>query len=358
MKSALIRADGSQHLGLGHVMRCLAFAQGLRKTGVESLFITRNYEQRIVEIIHRHKFDTEPMPVKHGFTEDLRLTSELANQFSATLIITDLCTIDTLSNLVGYSEYLQGLKDTGRFLITIDDFNEIAFPSDIVVNPNYGAEKMNYPPEGHSIKFLLGPAYFIFRLEFIKAAGVNRETRNDAHNILVTMGGSDLLDLTVKVAGALKRLIRLRRALNVQIVLGPGYPDSIRREVNEIFSNFSGNLQLLQGSDNMAGLMLWSDLAITGGGLTKYETAVTGTPSIIISQVPHQEELAKEFEKEGTALNLGFGTRVSEEEIAEAVANLLGNNALRAEMSRMGKKLVDGKGIEHIISEIPQEVWS
>ena len=358
MKSALIRADGSQNLGLGHVMRCLAFAQGLRKTGVESLFVTRNYEQKIAEIIHRHKFDIEPMPTKHGFKEDLRMTSELATQHTATLIITDLCNSNTLPNLAGYSEYLQGLKDTGMFLITIDDLNKIAFPSDIVVNPNYGAEKMDYPPQACGTRFLLGPAYFLFRLEFIEVAGVNRETRKDAQNILITMGGSDLLDLTVKVARALKSLPHLQRALNVQIVLGPGYPDSIRQEVSEIFNNFPGNLQLLQVSDNMAGLMLWSDLAITGGGLTKYETAVTGTPSIIISQVPHQEKLAKEFEKEGTALNLGLGTRVSEEKIAGAVVNLLENGTLRAEMGRMGRKLVDGRGIERIISEIPQEVLS
>ena len=102
--------------------------------------------------------------------------------------------------------------------------------------------------------------------------------------------------------------------------------------------------------------MLWSDLAITGGGLTKYETAVTGTPSVIISQVAHQAELAKEFEREGTALHLGLGSKVGEEDIAQAVERLLRDDALRAEMSKRGKRLVDGKGIERIISEIPQEV--
>ena len=104
--------------------------------------------------------------------------------------------------------------------------------------------------------------------------------------------------------------------------------------------------------------MLLSDLAITGGGLTKYETAVTGTPSIILSQVAHQVDLAEEFEKEGTALNLGLGTEVSQEDITEAVTRLSGDGALRAEMSRRGKRLVDGRGVERIISEIPQEVLS
>lgn len=355
MSVALFRADGSQHLGLGHIMRCLGFAQGLEKIGVSSVFVIRDYESNVAEVIQQYGYGVESIPESCDVKEDLHLTSELANQHNAELIITDLCNSDTLANPGEYRRYLQGLKDTGKFLITIDDLNEMAFPSDIVVNPNYGAEKMSYRLNG-STKFLLGPAYFIFRQEFMKAVKTKREIRKDAHNILVTMGGSDPLRFTVKVARALKGLrIAL---LNLRIMLGPGYPDSIRQEANKALDDFRGNYQLLRGSDSMAELMLWADLAITGGGLTKYETAFTGTPSIIISQVSHQAELAAEFEKEGTALNLGLGTRVNEGKIAEAVANLLRNDTLRAEMSKRGRKLVDGRGIERIISEIPQEVWS
>lgn len=40
----------------------------------------------------------------------------------------------------------------------------------------------------------------------------------------------------------------------------------------------------------------------------------------------------------------------------EAVRKLLRDDALRAKMSKRGRKLVDGKGIERIISEIPQQI--
>ena len=356
MNTALFRADGSQHLGLGHIMRCLAFAQGLEKIGAGSVFVIRDYDHKIRELIQRYGYDVETMPKDCSFREDASLTSKLADQDRAKLIVTDLGNVDTLANLGEYGEYLQGLKDTGKLLITIDGLNEIPFPADIVINPNYGAENRNYD-FGGSTKFLLGPAYFIFRQEFVEAAKVNREITTDVQNILVTMGGSDLLALTLKVARALIKLGRTSN-LNLRIVLGIDCTDSRKRELAEILRDFGGIYELIQGSDEIAKLMLWSDLAITGGGLTKYETAVTGTPSIIISQVAHQADLAKEFEREGTALNLGLGSRVSEENIAEAAEKLLGDDALRAEMSRRGKKLVDGKGNERVISEIPGEVWS
>ena len=352
----LIRTDGSRQLGLGHIMRSLAFAQGLKNVGVRSIFVIKDYEQRVAEIIQRYKCSVEPIPKSCSFQEDLLLTSEFANRYAAKLIITDLCNVDTLANLGEYGKYLQGLKDKSKFLITIDDLNEMCFPSDIVLNPNYGAENLNYE-SNKSTKFLLGPAYFIFRQEFIEAAKVDREIKKDAQNILVTMGGSDLLGLTLKVAGALTKLGRTAN-LNLRIVLGIDYTDSKKREVTEILEEFAGTHELIQGNDDMARLMLWSDLAITGGGLTKYETAVTGTPSIIISQVAHQVDLAKEFEKEETALNLGLGTGLSEEDIAEAVARLLRDDALRAKMSMRGRQLVDGKGIERILSQIPREVFS
>ena len=106
----------------------------------------------------------------------------------------------------------------------------------------------------------------------------------------------------------------------------------------------------------MAELMLRSDLAITSGGLTKYETAVTGTPSIIISHFDREAAAAKEFEKGGTTLHLGLVSEVDEEDIVRAIERLLEDYALRVDMSQKGRNLVDGKGVERITAEIPRSV--
>jgi spore coat polysaccharide biosynthesis predicted glycosyltransferase SpsG len=318
-------------------MRCLALAGGLQEKGAESVFVIRDYEPEVAELVWRYHCSVDTIPHSCGFQQDLLLTSGFAHQYKAQLIITDLSNVDTLTKLGEYREYLHGLKNTGKFLLTIDDLNEMHFPSDILVNPNYGAEKMEYTA-GKNTKFLLGPAYFIFREEFIRAAGVSRVINKYARNILVTMGGTDLLGLTSKVARALTRP-GTGTDLNLKIVLGFDYSESGKKELQAILDDFRF-CEMIQGSDNMAELMLWADLAITAGGLTKYETAVTGTPSIIISQVAHQADLALEFAREGTALNMGIGAQVTEQDIAEAVSRLLRDDALRAKMSANGKKLV------------------
>ncbi len=355
-KLALFRADGSLHLGMGHIMRCLGFAQGFEKVGVNSIFVIRDYEQEVTELIRCYEYGVEMIPRDWSFEEDASLTLKLAHLHDVNLIVTDLCNTDILKRLDEYGDYLQRLKDQAKFLITIDDLNVIPFPSDIVINPNCGAENMGYD-FGQGTKFLLGPAYFIFREGFIESTRTNREIKGEARNILVSMGGSDPFNLTVKIARALTK-IEVAPKLNLRIALGLSAPVSAKQEVGEILKNFAGNYELIQGSDNMAKLMLWSDLAITSDGLTKYETAVTGTPSIIIARFEHQSELMKEFEKKEAALNLGFGSKVDEKAIVEAVEKLLKDDALRKEMSKRGKKLVDGRGVERIISAIPQEVWA
>jgi len=97
-------------------------------------------------------------------------------------------------------------------------------------------------------------------------------------------------------------------------------------------------------------------LAITGGGLTKYETAVTGTPSIAISHFDEEAKRTEEFARGGSILHLGLISEIRQEDVAEATNRLLEDYALRAEMSKRGRNLVDGKGIERIISEIPQQI--
>jgi UDP-2,4-diacetamido-2,4,6-trideoxy-beta-L-altropyranose hydrolase len=355
-KTLVIRADAYAQIGLGHVMRCLALAQELEKRNVRPTFIIRDYDRKIKELIQRYEYNVETIPADCNWAEDLRLTLNITDRYGAKTIITDLSHAGTLTHQSEYGAYLQELKDKRKFLVTIDDLNEMSFPSDIVINPNCGAENGNYP-SGGSTKFLLGPAYFIFRPEFIAAAGVKREITKEAVNVLVAMSGSDPLDFTGKVAGALAKSGKIS-GLHLRIVLGIDYTESRKRNLNKTLKNYPGTCELIQGGDKLAELMLWSDLVITGAGLTKYEAAVTGTPSIIIPQYDHLVKLAEKFARSGATLNLGLGDKLEDEAIAEAVARLLGDASLRAEMSRKGRALVDGRGIERIISEIPSEVWS
>jgi UDP-2,4-diacetamido-2,4,6-trideoxy-beta-L-altropyranose hydrolase len=356
MKIPLIRADGNTDIGMGHIMRCLALAQRLEKTGIRPVFIVRDYDRKISELVRRYGYDTETIPADGGWNEELRLTSEYAGQYNTGLVITDIGHVGALADKNGYAAYLKGLRDAGKFLVTIDDIIDISFPSNIVINPHYGAENRGYATSAGT-RFLLGPAYFIFRSEFIAAAGRGRETKEKASNVLVAIGGSDPLDLTGKVVRALVKS-KTTRGLYLHIAPGMVIAESKKLELEKLLKDYPGEYDIIESSDDMAKLMLVSDIIITGGGLTKYEAAVTGTPCVIIPQYDYLVKLAEDFEKTGAALNLGSGGKISDEDITGAVAGLLGDAARRREMSRRGKELVDGRGIDRIIAEIPEEVRS
>jgi len=331
-------------------MRCLAFAQGLARKRAESIFVIRDYEPRVAGLIRDYGYNVEIIPGDSSFARDAFLTTEFVSKYSAELVITDLSHTDNLASLDKYSRYFPALSAAQIFMINIDDLIRINFPYDIQIIPYYGAENINSRPHD-STKLLLGPAYFIFRQEFIEAAGVSRQIKEDAQNILVTMGGSDPLNLTMKIAKALLRLDKT--SLNIRIVIGAGFAASARQELEKILKNYKGNCEFLMGSNNMAQLMLWSDLAVTGGGLTKYETAVTGTPNIIISHFDQEAARTREFEGGGSTLHLGLISEINEHDMVESIERLLKDHALRTEMSQRGRNMVDGKGMERIISEIP-----
>ena len=360
-RRVIFRADGSSRLGIGHIMRCIALAQGLRKIGINSIFIIRGYEQKIIELVQNNDYDVEIIPKNNSLIEDASLTLNFASRYCANVIIIDMSNTDTLTNLDAYKRYLQTLKSNRKFLVTIDGLdedcssNKIPIPSGIVVIPYLGAENRKYKSHGNT-NYLLGPAYFIFRDEFIKAARIKREINREAQNILVTMGGSDPSALTVKIANALVKLNRI--SLNLRFVIGPGFNISISQELKIILADFNGNYELVIENFDMAELMFWSDLAIISNGLTKYETAVTGTPSIVISYNDFREKIVDEFERYGSTLYLGQGKNIYEDDIAKVVNSLLDDNGLRRQMSKKGRNLVDGKGAERVISQIPTKLLS
>jgi spore coat polysaccharide biosynthesis predicted glycosyltransferase SpsG len=106
----------------------------------------------------------------------------------------------------------------------------------------------------------------------------------------------------------------------------------------------------------MAELMLWADLAIIGDGLTKYEAAVTGTPSLMVSRPGSPSKLNRAFAETGATHSLGLWTELEVERLSETIHQALRDHSWRAKLSRKGKALVDGRGRERILESIPNEL--
>ena len=362
MKTAIIRADGSPHLGMGHIMRCVAVAAGLAEIGIKPIFVIKSFDPCVAGVIRSQGYDVEEISCDGSYDsscdwtylDDARTTREIGTRVGAGLMVIDVCHRPALANVEELLAYHSALAP-GFFTVGIASGELMDLPADVVVSPYMISRNGNAGmPVGGARTLLLGPAYFIFRAEFTAAALLARTINREGRRVLVIVGGSDDLHLTAKIVTALCRLPGPLPSLRV--VLGAGYSELLVREVKELLGSYNGEYALVGQNSNLAEEMLWADLAITGDGLTKYETAVTGTPSIMLSRPESESSLNQEFEKAGTTLHLGDGCLIPLEELSNRIRGLLDDEAMRVSMSRMGKVLVDGKGLERIISCIPHKV--
>jgi len=347
---AVFRADGSSHLGLGHIMRCLAFAAALPDS--QLVFVTRAYDERISAVIKSHGYPVVEIPEHASLEEDLEITKRAAVDCGAKLLITDLFVRPILENFEKLDSYHGRLRsDHSVIAITSGEITDV--DADVVVSPYLGFEAITTRSSRSGTR-LIGPDYFIFRPEFIAAAKQSRSINQEARKILVTVGGGDDLNLSAKIARSLGE--HSIPGLKIHLVFGAGYSEGLKQDVRTILEGVSGECSYLDQDTDMAAEMLWSDLAIIGDGLTKYEVAVTGTPSIMLSRPESEEELNILFQEAGTTMYLGNGCALEVGALAKTIRDAISDYPLRKSMSEKGKAILDGKGLERIIGNVPSDI--
>jgi len=330
-------------------MRCLAFAEGLESFGVDSVFVMKAFEPSVEVVVRSKGHAVETLPPELSTKDEVRLTCELAERSSARLIITDVCHHLGLADRTGLATYHRALERSFT-VVVLTGSDLVELPGHVIVSPYF---RTSYPrvPSGSERLYLLGPEYFIFRNEFVAVAAAPRSIAPHARRVLVTIGGSDELRLTAKVVRALAMLSEPE--LSARVVLGPGFPPTLREDVCALLATFQGRVAILGPETNVADAMLWADLAITGDGLTKYETAVTGTPSLMLSRPDGENVLNAEFASAGTTVHVGDGTAIGVNELAGMIRRVAADHSLRDAMSRNGKGLVDGHGLDRILARLP-----
>ena len=199
-----IRADANVQIGTGHIMRCLALAQAWQDRGGKVTFISRCESKKIQERISDEGFDLlsleKPYPHPSDLVQTLRALSTIQQQ-------------PTIKNWLvadGYhfdSMYQKKIKEAGHKLLWIDDYGHTDhYYADIVLNQNVSAEECFYKKRETSTRLLLGTHYVLLRREFIQWQGWEREDPSIARKVLITMGGSDPDNVTLKVIQALKKV--------------------------------------------------------------------------------------------------------------------------------------------------------
>jgi UDP-2,4-diacetamido-2,4,6-trideoxy-beta-L-altropyranose hydrolase len=338
----LVRVDADAARGSGHIMRCLALIQAWRDRGGPAWVLSRCANAALRDRIHAAGAELISLAADASVELDLQSTLTLSAELSPIFIVLD-----------GYDfnlEFQQALRASGQRLLVIDDTVRLPlYDADILLNQNLGAAGLCYVANPGA-SFLLGPDYALLRREFAHWRSRLHTVPETARKLLVTLGGSDPDNVTLKVIDAMRQLETV--SLQIRVVAGPTNPHITA--LTEAAVSFSGSLELLTAVSDMPSLMAWADLAVTAGGSTCWELACMGVPALTLVLADNQRNVARELARAGVAVNLGWHAELSEERIATAVGGLVYSSFRRLRMSQQGRALVDGKGATRVASALLQ----
>ena len=338
-KKILLRADASNKIGIGHVMRSFALAQAWKDMGIQVIFLCFEIPDQLEQLLKKEnikliKFINKPI----GSTEDARLTGNLAHKLGIQWVIAD-----------GYDfkgDYQKFIKEQGLKLLIVDDYGHSDFYcANIILNTGLDIYKRLYVNRAPDTQMLFGPTFISLRREFLEKDKWKKTIAKQGTKLLVTMGGADPEEATLKVIEA---LIKSSNRFEVKVVIGPA-----DASINKLKATAGdSSVSILQNVEGMADLMAWADIGISAGGGTLAEMAYMGLPNIILKTAENQIGSNLYEKKSGTSWYLGSATEVSKEQIRHCIESLSVDFSKRQEMSRKGQELIDGKGSQRILEFI------
>jgi spore coat polysaccharide biosynthesis predicted glycosyltransferase SpsG len=263
-------------------------------------------------------------------------------------MVLDINNYHTFEAIEAYHHYLRCLSQMPTYTVSFEDPKNHPPLSDVVVMPYVGAERLTV--DHQACLYLTGPKYFV--LPQIFATSPRVVIKKNVSNVLVAMGGSDPRNIGLKVLRALgKTTLKLR----INIVLG-GFSKISDATVASALKHCNSQFAILRDCRNMAEIMSKSDMAIIGSGLTKYEAASLGLPSLVISNNAYHASIMEEFVEYATAIHLGDTDSVDDAQITEAAIRLMGDCEKRQGMSVAGRVMIDGRGVDRIFSRVVRDV--
>jgi UDP-2,4-diacetamido-2,4,6-trideoxy-beta-L-altropyranose hydrolase len=251
------------------------------------------------------------------------------------------------------TQYQATLKSRGLKVLFIDDNGHAGhYSADLVLNQNAHARETLYPSRDPSTRLLLGPRFAMLRREFTAWRGWKRDIPPVARRVLVTMGGSDLENVTERVVKA----ILSEGDFETTVVVGGSNPHLAR--LHKFVSVVRHAVRVVENATNMPELIATADVAVAGAGTTSWEISFLGLPALLIVLADNQEGIADELSKHGTAVYLGRSSDVDQITIATKLRNLAGSPIRRRKMSELGFALVDGCGSLRVVAALTRETLS
>jgi UDP-2,4-diacetamido-2,4,6-trideoxy-beta-L-altropyranose hydrolase len=308
-KVAVLRADASSSIGVGHVMRSLSLGEALLDEGFGVELVSFELAPSLQSLATSCGVEVVELSCAPRSSED----AQFVLQRNANIVVVD--------GYEFYREFFAVLEASSTPFVVVDDNAETnAHSPSAVINQNPHASASMYAHLQGNPKLLLGLQYAMVRKEVREVAAMNLSSREG--EVFVAMGGADFLGLTAPIVEALAET-------GLQIRVAVGHANTQRAQVQKLADQF-GHVTLIEQQDYVSSLAS-AHVAILAAGSSLWEACAVGTPSIGLVVADNQ------FASANSAKKLGF-TRVVDCRVrfnVEAVLNevqaciLSGTSAMR-----------------------------
>lgn len=308
-KVAVLRADASSSIGVGHVMRSLSLGEALLDEGFGVELVSFELAPSLQSLAASCGVEVVELSCAPRSNDD----AQFVLQRNANIVVVD-----------GYEfsrEFFAVLEASSTPFAVVDDNAETnAHSPSAVINQNPHASASIYAHLHGNSKLLLGLQYAMVRKEVREVAAMNLPSREG--EVFVAMGGADFLGLTAPIVEALAET-------GLQIRVAVGHANTQRAQIQKLADQF-GHVTLIEQQDYVSSLAS-AHVAVLAAGSSLWEACAVGTPSIGLVVADNQSASANAAKKLGFTRVVDCRVRFSVEAVLNEVQACIlnGTSAMR-----------------------------
>jgi len=338
----VFRADATESIGGGHVMRCLTLADAMADAGWICSFATIPETLKIVPSLCNSD---------HGVNELQCLKDKepekLADWWSEGC---DLLVVDHYERDVSFE---LECRPWARKIMVIDDYVQRQHSCDFLLDQTYARNKTEYV--GHvpqNCQSFLGSEYALLRPQFAELRPgtlKRRENQSDVSRLLITLGACEPKNITGQLLEAVEHS-NINNKIEIDVILGSYSP--FAQDLRERTSSWTRTVNIHEHVSDIATMMAKADVSIGAAGGTSMERCCLGLPSILLKLAENQQSNITALSQYGAAIDLGSPEDICRERLGAALDDLCTNAVKRREMSRACAGLCDGLGSQRVLLSV------
>ncbi|MBW7875461.1 MAG: hypothetical protein H3C47_05700 [Candidatus Cloacimonetes bacterium] len=267
----VLRGDAKPGIGTGDLVSLTHLAMGLESLDVRTVIATQKTPEA-EEILHSYPYSMWYLPVL--------APQESSEAFQKACLEKNLTTVFWEITECSPSQITYHPKLTHGGII-FDEFPPKEWKFVLCWDPVWVHQMKDFKKD---IVNIAGVEYVLLHPEISQFVHPGLDSFQDVDKVLITVGGSDNENHTVRILRALREQNLLLK--KISIIWGPGfiYDNSLLEEL-ELWDN---KPQIFRNMRNIYRLFPDYDCVISAGGLAASELLITKTPAILFATFPHQ----------------------------------------------------------------------